>query len=179
MCKIEILHFLIFIPNSHKFHEAQQSSKFLQCTMYQKHNGKGSHSRSSRLKHNSKHIVRFLLLITTTTIGVSYTLDSIFKILKLWMYKSYKLWTIRTYSILELLHGLITNLQWLMVIYVPFIIGLQSRFVILKGWKHTKPPKNCSHKFNLFAIKFFANIWLHLGFLFVCFIYIWLSLELI
>lgn len=47
--------------------------------MYQKHNGRGSHSKSSRLKHNSKHSVRFLLLITTTTIGVSYTLDSILK----------------------------------------------------------------------------------------------------
>jgi hypothetical protein len=47
--------------------------------MYQKHNGKGSHSKSSRLKHNSKHSVRFLLLIITTTIGVSYTLDSILK----------------------------------------------------------------------------------------------------
>jgi hypothetical protein len=168
MCKIEILHFFIFIPNSRTFHEARRSSKFLQCTMYQKHNGKGSHSKSSRLKHNSKHIVRFLLLITTTTIGVSYNLDSIFKILKLWMYKSYKLWTIH---ILELLHGLIANLQWLMVIYVPLIIGLQSHFVILKGWKHTKPPKNCSHKFNLFAINLFGNIWSHLGFLFVLYIF--------
>jgi hypothetical protein len=26
-------------------------------------------------------------------------------------------------------------------------------------WKHTKPPKNCSHKYNLSVIKFFGNVW--------------------
>jgi hypothetical protein len=141
MCKIEIPHFILFsFQNSHTFHEAQPSFKFLQCIMNQKHSGRGSHSKSSHLKHNSKH--RFLLLITTTTIGVSYTVDSIFKILKLWMYKSYKLWTIFTYSILELLHGLVANLQWFMVISAPPIIGLQSHFAIPKGCKHIKPPQN-------------------------------------
>jgi hypothetical protein len=32
------------------------------------------------------------------------------------------------------------------------------------GWKHIKPPRNCSHKYNIFAIKLFGNIWTsHLG----------------
>ncbi len=25
--------------------------------------------------------------------------------------------------------------------------------------KHTKPPKNCSHKYNIFTITFFVNVW--------------------
>jgi len=39
--------------------------------------------------------------------------------------------------------------------------------------KYTKPPKNCSHKYNLSIIKFFGNIWTsHLGlFLLVLSIY--------
>jgi len=37
------------------------------------------------------------------------------------------------------------------------------------GWKHTRPPKNCSHTYNLSTINFFGNVWTsHLGlFLFV------------
>jgi hypothetical protein len=27
------------------------------------------------------------------------------------------------------------------------------------GHKHTKPPKNCSHKYYYFAITFFGNVW--------------------
>jgi hypothetical protein len=31
-------------------------------------------------------------------------------------------------------------------------------FVPKEGHKHTKPPKNCSHKYNI-AIIFFSNVW--------------------
>ncbi len=32
------------------------------------------------------------------------------------------------------------------------------------GWKHLKPPKNCSQKYNFFEIYFFGYIWTsHLG----------------
>jgi hypothetical protein len=32
-------------------------------------------------------------------------------------------------------------------------------------WKHTKPPKNCNHKNNIYVINFFGNVWTsHLGF---------------
>jgi len=27
------------------------------------------------------------------------------------------------------------------------------------GHKHIEPPKNCSHKYNLFVINFFGNVW--------------------
>jgi hypothetical protein len=39
----------------------------------------------------------------------------------------------------------------------------------LGGHKHIKPPKNCSHKYNISTINFFGNVWTsHLGlFLFV------------
>jgi hypothetical protein len=52
------------------------------------------------------------------------------------------------------------------------------------GWKHTKPPKNCSHKYNHFAINFFGNVWTsHVGYIYIyIFIYlkhIWLALDLI
>jgi hypothetical protein len=31
-------------------------------------------------------------------------------------------------------------------------------------WKHIKPPINCSHKYDLFAIRIFGDIWIsHLG----------------
>ncbi len=33
------------------------------------------------------------------------------------------------------------------------------------GHKHTKPPKNCNHKYNVFVIITFDNVWTsHLGF---------------
>jgi hypothetical protein len=28
----------------------------------------------------------------------------------------------------------------------------------LGGHKHTKPPQNCNHKYNIFAIFFFGNV---------------------
>jgi hypothetical protein len=30
---------------------------------------------------------------------------------------------------------------------------------VTKGHKHIKPPKNYSHKYNLFVINFFGNVW--------------------
>jgi hypothetical protein len=43
------------------------------------------------------------------------------------------------------------------------------------GHKHIMPPKNCNHKYNLFAITNFGNVWTsHLKLLF-CFKYIWLT----
>jgi hypothetical protein len=27
------------------------------------------------------------------------------------------------------------------------------------GHKHTEPPKNCNHKYNLSVINFFGNVW--------------------
>jgi hypothetical protein len=37
-----------------------------------------------------------------------------------------------------------------------------------KGWKHIEPSKNCSHKYNLFVINVFGNVWIsHLGFFFL------------
>jgi hypothetical protein len=48
--------------------------------------------------------------------------------------------------------------------------GMQLLIVfVTKGHKHTKPPKNCNHKYSLFVINFFGNVWTsHLGlFLFV------------
>jgi hypothetical protein len=50
----------------------------------------------------------------------------------------------------------------------------------LDGWKHTKPPKNCSHMYNFFATKFFGNVWTsHLGLVFKKKKYTWLVLDLI
>jgi len=31
--------------------------------------------------------------------------------------------------------------------------------VTSSGHKHTKPPKNCSHKYNFFVIIFLGNVW--------------------
>jgi hypothetical protein len=37
-----------------------------------------------------------------------------------------------------------------------------------KGWKHTKPPQNCSHMCNISMIKFFGNVWTsHFGLFFL------------
>jgi hypothetical protein len=35
----------------------------------------------------------------------------------------------------------------------------KANYISLLGWKHTKPPKNCSHKYIFFAIKIFGNVW--------------------
>ncbi len=40
-----------------------------------------------------------------------------------------------------------------------FDLELRSNFEFVLGHKHTKPPKNCSHKYNLFTITSFGNVW--------------------
>ncbi len=40
-----------------------------------------------------------------------------------------------------------------------FDLELRSNFEFAPGHKHTKPPKNCSHKYNLSPITFFGNVW--------------------
>ncbi len=47
---------------------------------------------------------------------------------------------------------------------------------IFFGWKHIKPPKKCSHKYNFLALSLFGKHHI-LGF-FSCFKYIWLDLDL-
>jgi hypothetical protein len=53
-------------------------------------------------------------------------------------------------------------------IHVDFPTTSSENVVIFRH-KHIKPPKYCSHKYNLFIIIFFGNVWTsHLGlFLFV------------
>jgi len=75
--------------------------------------------------------------------------------------------------------------KWPWAIHLWYVLMVRcirwnAKFIIkLKGkWKHTKPLKNYSHKYNNFTIKFFDNIWTS-HFIFSCFKYIWLALDLI
>jgi len=41
------------------------------------------------------------------------------------------------------------------------------------GWKHIKPPQNCNHMYNFFAINCFDNIWISLlGYFFFLKVYL-------
>jgi hypothetical protein len=52
----------------------------------------------------------------------------------------------------------IIGYRWLLMVIMAILLMAISDYYI-GGHKHTKPPKNCNHKYNLSAINFFCNVW--------------------
>jgi hypothetical protein len=56
-------------------------------------------------------------------------------------------------------HTLLSSLCFHLWVVFVFLFFYLFGAPHLLGWKHTKPPKNCNHKYNLSTINFFGNVW--------------------